>query len=43
MSDNKKDRQDKNIEVVFKYLDELLEKHKNPEPRKKVGFRQKDK
>jgi phage regulator Rha-like protein len=34
----KVDNQSKNIELVFQYLDELLEKKKDPEPRKKVGF-----
>lgn len=28
-----------NIELVFKYLDELVEKQKNEEPRKKIGFK----
>ena len=31
-------KQNKNIELVFQYLDELLEKKKDPVPRKKVGF-----
>jgi len=35
----KLENQDKNIELVFSYLDELLEKQDNPEPRKKVGFK----
>jgi hypothetical protein len=30
--------QDKNIELVFKYLDELIEKQENPKPRRKIGF-----
>jgi regulator of replication initiation timing len=30
--------QDKNIELVFSYLDELLEKKENPKPRRKIGF-----
>jgi len=30
--------QDKNIELVFKYLDELIEKQENPKPRKRIGF-----
>ena len=29
----------KNIELVFNYLDELLEKQNNPEPRKQIGFK----
>jgi hypothetical protein len=35
----KLDNQDKNMEVVFRYLDELLEKKENPESRKKIGFK----
>jgi hypothetical protein len=31
--------QNQNIELVFKYLDELLEKQVNPKPRKQVGFK----
>jgi len=30
---------DKNIELVFSYLDELIEKHENPKPRKAIGFK----
>lgn len=30
---------DKNIELVFSYLDELIEKQENPEPRRKIGFK----
>jgi hypothetical protein len=30
--------QDKNIELVFTYLDELIEKQENPEPRRRIGF-----
>ena len=30
---------DKSIELVFSYLDELLEKQENPEPRRQIGFR----
>ncbi len=30
--------QDKNIELVFKYLDELIDKQEAPMPRKKIGF-----
>ena len=32
---------DKNIELVFNYLDELLEKQKNPPARKAIGFKSK--
>ena len=31
--------QDKNIELVFTYLDELIEKQENPEPRKQIGYK----
>ena len=31
--------QDKNIELVFSYLDELMDKQENPEPRKKIGYK----
>ena len=34
--------QDKNIELVFIYLDELIDKHENPGPRPRVGFKRKD-
>ena len=30
--------QDKNIELVFKYLDELIDKQATPKPRKRIGF-----
>jgi len=33
--------QDKNIELVFSYLDELIEKQENPQPRKKIGYKRK--
>jgi len=31
--------QDKNIELVFNYLDELIEKQENPESRREIGFK----
>ena len=31
--------QDENIELVFNYLDELMQKQENPEPRQKIGFK----
>jgi len=31
--------QDKNIELVFNYLDELIEKQENPKPHKQIGFK----
>ena len=33
---------DKNIELVFNYLDELMEKQANPEPRKQIGYKRQD-
>jgi hypothetical protein len=30
--------QNLNIEVVFQYLDELMEKRDNPAPRRRIGF-----
>jgi hypothetical protein len=35
----KLENQDKNIELVFNYLDELMEKQENPKPRKQIGFK----
>ena len=35
----KLENQDKNIELVFTYLDELIEKQENPEPRKQIGYK----
>lgn len=34
----KLDNQDKNMEIVFRYLDELLEKKKNPQKRRRIGY-----
>lgn len=37
---HKLDNQDKNMEIVFRYLDELLEKQEQPiTPRKRIGFK----
>lgn len=36
---NKLDNQDKNMEIVFRYLDELSEKKENPEERNKIGYK----
>jgi hypothetical protein len=33
---------DKNIELVFSYLDELIEKHEKPKPRKMIGFKKQE-
>lgn len=35
----KTDNNSKNIEVVFQYLDELIEKKENPKPRKAIGYK----
>lgn len=35
----KMDNHGKNIELVFQYLDELLEKKENPKPRKQIGYK----
>lgn len=35
----KLDNQDKNMEVVFRYLDELIEKKQEPQERNKIGFK----
>ncbi|MGZ4035445.1 MAG: ORF6N domain-containing protein [Bacteroidia bacterium] len=37
--EKKTDNNTKNIELVFQYFDELVEKKENPLPRKKVGFK----
>jgi hypothetical protein len=34
--------QDKNIELVFTYLDELLEKQDDPKPGPQIGFKKHD-
>lgn len=39
----KVDNHDKNMEIVFQYLDELLDKNENPKPRKQIGFKIKGK
>ena len=38
----KLENQDKNIELVFSYLDELIEKQEKPQPRKQIGYRKSD-
>ncbi len=35
----KLDNHDKNIELVFQYLDELLDKKEKPKPQKRIGFK----
>jgi len=31
--------QDQNLELVFSYLDELIENQENPSPRNRIGFK----
>jgi len=38
----KLENQDKNIELVFSYLDKLIEKQENPQPRKQIGYKRKN-
>jgi hypothetical protein len=38
----KLDNQDKNMEIVFRYLDELIEVKNNHGPRKRIGFKSDD-
>jgi len=35
----KLDNNDKNLEVVFRYLDELIDKKNDPKPRKRIGYK----
>ncbi|WP_303925931.1 ORF6N domain-containing protein [Draconibacterium sediminis] len=39
---NKLANQDKNIELVFQYLDELIEKQEEPVTRRKIGYKRKN-
>ena len=39
----KTDNNTKNIEVVFQYLDELIDKKENEKPRKAIGYKLKGK
>lgn len=36
---NKLDNHDKNMEIVFRYLDELIDKKENNEPRLRIGYK----
>lgn len=36
---SKLDNQDKNMEIVFRYLDELLDAKYHPQPREPIGFK----
>lgn len=35
----KLDNQDKNMEIVFRYLDELIDKKEEPKQRKRIGYK----
>lgn len=39
---NKQDSQGKNIELVFRYLDELIERKIEPLSRKRIGYKSDD-
>ena len=39
----KLENHNKNIELVFNCLDELMEKQENPKPREQIGYKQKNK
>ncbi len=39
---SKLDKQDKNMEVVFRYMDELSKKKAEPKPRKRIGYKSDD-
>ena len=38
----KLDNQGKNMELVFRYLDELIERKAEPKPRKRIGYKPDD-
>ena len=38
----KLDNQDKNMEGIFRYLDELVERKAEPKPRKRIGYKPDD-
>jgi hypothetical protein len=38
----RQDDQDKNMELVLTYIDELMEKQENPPPRKQIGYKRTD-
>ena len=35
----KLDNQDKNMDIVFRYLDELIDKNNEPQERKRIGYK----
>ncbi len=36
---SKLDNQDKNMEIIFKYLDELIDKKQEPQERTRIGYK----
>jgi len=38
----KLDHQDKNMEIIFRYLDGLMERRTEPAPRKRIGYKSDD-
>jgi|GEM_PF-2744768 len=38
----KLDHQDKNMEIIFRYLDGLMERRTEPVPRKRIGYKSDD-
>ena len=38
----KLESQDQDIELLFNYLNEIMDKHENPEPGNPFGFKRKD-
>jgi hypothetical protein len=36
---NKLDNQDKNMEIVFRYLDELIDRKEEQRERKRIGYK----
>jgi hypothetical protein len=38
--EKKSDNNSKNIEILFRYFDELLENKENTKPRKQIGYKQ---
>ena len=42
MIKTKLDSQGKNMELVFRYLDEMIERKTDPVPRKRIGYKPDD-
>ena len=39
---SKLNNQDKNMEIVFRYLDELIDKKQEPQKRRRIGYKSYD-